>query len=602
MFKERNIIIKNPLRADIRFGLVYPNVYKTAMSSLGYQIIYNYINEREDTYSERIIYPSTRSLETNSPLADFDIVSFSLQYEQDYFHVLEILREAGIPFRREDRTSDDPLIIAGGPCASANPLPLSDFIDIFVVGEAEAVLYDFLDLYSSLNLSKKSKKDKSNKSNWSNRTNISNKINKNDEFIDYEKIDLSPFLDIEGLYIPEFNNQTNIVLSENMESIYHLTCPIVTETDDKDFIPAFSNSILLNVSRACTRGCRFCMSSYLYRPLRETDLNDLFSIAEEARENTGLNKISLIGAAVSDYSRINELTEGLEERGFQVSTPSMRIESITRETLTALKSSGLKTLTIAPESIYSLRRRINKDIKDEEVLRVISDAVELGFNIKLYFLIGLPYESEDDIKELANMMKQIDSMKYGIDSNLSSSIKLNDNSIKSMSNSLSENDSLSSGSKSKKSKKNDKRIKSRRKPKVSISFSVNPVIPKPHTPLQWESYDMKEIKSKIKYLKKNLKGLDIKFDSAKMGLIQYVLSCGDKDIGNLIERSLNEKISIREWAQNAPSYDLNDELPWDSIDVSVSKEFLKSEYEKIKTSEQTPWCEDGPCYNCGACN
>ena len=171
-----------------------------------------------------------------------------------------------------------------------------------------------------------------------------------------------------------------------------------------------------------------------------------------------------------------------------------------------------------------------------------------------------------------------------------------------MSNSLSENDSLSSGSKSKKSKKNDKRIKSRRKPKVSISFSVNPVIPKPHTPLQWESYDMKEIKSKIKYLKKNLKGLDIKFDSAKMGLIQYVLSCGDKDIGNLIERSLNEKISIREWAQNAPSYDLDDELPWDSIDVSVSKEFLKSEYEKIKTSEQTPWCEDGPCYNCGACN
>ena len=590
MFKEKNIIIKNPLKADIRFGLVYPNVYKTAMSSLGYQIIYNYINEREDTYSERIIYPSTRSLETNSPLSDFDIVSFSLQYEQDYFHVLEMLREADIPLRREDRTSDDPLIIAGGPCASANPLPLSDFIDIFVVGEAEAVMYDFLDLYSSLNLSKKSKKSKN------------NKINENEDCIDDDKRDLAPFLDIEGLYISEFNNETNIVLSEDMESIYHLTCPIVTETDDKDFIPAFSNSILLNVSRACTRGCRFCMSSYMYRPLRETNLNDLFSIAEEARENTGLNKISLIGAAVSDYSRINELTEGLKERGFQVSTPSMRIESITRETLVALKSSGLKTLTIAPESIYSLRKRINKDIKDEEVLRVISDAVELGFNIKLYFLIGLPYESEDDIEELANMMKQIDSMKYNIDSNSTSSIKLNDNSIKSIVNSSSENDAFSTDSKSKKSRKKDKKSKSRKKPKVSISFSVNPVIPKPHTPLQWETYDMKEIKSKIKYLKKNLKGLDIKFDSAKMGLIQYVLSCGDKDIGNLIERSLNEKISIREWGEKAPSYDLEDELPWDSINVSVSKEFLKSEYEKIKTGEQTPWCEDGICYNCGACN
>lgn len=587
MFKEKNIIIKNPLKADIRLGLVYPNVYKTAMSSLGYQIIYNYMNEREDTYSERIIYPSTRSLETNSPLSDFDIVSFSLQYEQDYFHVLEILRDADIPLRREDRTSDDPLIIAGGPCASANPLPLSDFIDIFVVGEAEAVLYEFLDLYSSLNLSKKSKRNKS---------------DKKDECIGNEKMDLAPFLDIEGLYVSEFNNKTKIVLSKDMNSIYHLTCPIVTETDDKDFIPAFSNSILLNVSRACTRGCRFCMSSYLYRPLRETDLEDLFSIAEEARANTGLNKISLIGAAVSDYSKINELTRGLEERGFQVSTPSMRIESITRETLTALKSSGLKTLTIAPESIYSLRCRINKDIKDEEVLRVIGEAIELGFNIKLYFLIGLPYESEDDIEELVSMMKQIDSMKYDIALNSPSSIKLNDNSIKSMSVSSLENDSVSSGSKSKKSKKKDKRVKSRKKPKVSISFSVNPVIPKPHTPLQWETYDMKEIKSRIKYIKRNLKGLDIKFDSAKMGLIQYVLSCGGSDIGNLIERSLKEKISIREWAQNAPSYDLDDELPWDSIDVSVSKEFLKLEYEKIKTSEQTPWCEDGPCYNCGACN
>ena len=547
MFKERNVIIKNPLKANIRFGLVYPNVYKTAMSSLGYQIIYNYINEREDCYAERIIYPSIRSLETNSPLADFDIISFSLQYEQDYFHVLEMLREANIPLRREDRTEKDPLIIAGGPCATANPLPLSDFIDIFVIGEGESVLYGFLDVYSQMNKLK-------------------------------EKRDLSPFLNLDGLYISEFNNETNIVLPEDMSKIYHLTYPIVTETDDRDLMPAFSNTILLNVSRACTRGCRFCMSSYLYRPLRETDLDDLLSIAEECRKNTGLNKISLIGAAVSDYSNINELTKKLKDKGFLVSTPSMRIESITKETLVSLKSSGLKTLTIAPESIYSLRRRINKDISDDDVYRVISDAVELGFNIKLYFLIGLPYETKDDIEELASMMKQIDSMKYNIESNSKSSIKLSDNSSKS------------------------NRKSSRKKPKVSISFSVNPVIPKPHTPLQWESYDMKEVKSKIKYLKKNLKGLDIKFDSAKMGLIQYVLSCGGREIGELIERSLNEKITIKEWGKYAPNYEIGDDLPWDSINVSVSKEFLISEYEKMKTSDQTPWCEEGPCYNCGACN
>lgn len=565
MFREMNVIVKNPLKADIRFGLVYPNVYKTAMSSLGYQILYNYVNERDDCYAERITYPSIRSLETNSPLSDFDIISFSLQYEQDYFNVLKLLREADIPLRREDRTPDDPLIIAGGPCASSNPLPLSDFIDIFVIGEAESILYDFLDLYSSLNISKKSKSNGK------------------------SELDLSPFLEIDGLYISKFNNNAKISLLDDMNDAYHLTYPIVTETDDEDLIPAFSNSILLNVSRACSRGCRFCMSSYMYRPLRETDLDNLLKIADESRANTGLNKISLIGAAVSDYSRINELTESLKEMGFQVSTPSMRIESITRETLTALKSSGLKTLTLAPESIYSLRKRINKDISDEDVFRVINDAIELGFNIKLYFLIGLPYETQDDIIELASLMKQIDSMKYNIDSNSKSSIKLNDISSKSISNSPSKN----GGEKSK---------SSRKKPKVSISFSINPVIPKPHTPLQWESYDMKDIKSKIKYLKKNLKGLDMKFESAKMGLIQYVLSCGDRGIGNLIERSLNEKISIREWAQNAPDYEFGDELPWDSIDVSVSKEFLISEYEKIKTSEQTPWCEDGPCYNCGACN
>ena len=395
MYRERNIIIKNPLKADIRFGLAYPNVYKTAMSSLGYQILYNYINEREDCYSERIIYPSIRSLETNSPLADFDIISFSLQYDQDYFNALQMLKEADIPLRREDRTERDPLIIAGGPCATANPLPLSDFLDIFVIGEAEAILNDFLDLYSDLKKEKISSKD----------MDLGNKR------------DLSPFLDIDGLYISEFNNETSIALSDDMSETYHLTYPIVTETDDKDLMPAFSNSILLNVSRACTRGCRFCMSSYLYRPLRETELNDLLSIAEEARANTGLNKISLIGAAVSDYSKINELTERLKDNGFQVSTPSMRIESITRETLVSLKSSGLKTLTIAPESIYSLRKRINKDISDEDVFRVINDALELGFNIKLYFLIGLPYETQDDIEELANMMKQIDSMKYNIDLN-----------------------------------------------------------------------------------------------------------------------------------------------------------------------------------------
>ena len=534
MFYELNKCEKNPLRVDIRFASVYPNVYKTAMSSLGYQIIYGLANERDDTYCERVVYPSVRSLETNSPLRDFDIISFTIQYEQDYFNVLEILSKAEIPLRRNDRTDKDPLIIAGGPCATANPLPLSDFIDVFVIGEAEVVLYDFLDCYLNL---------------------------KNDGR--FNRDDLSPFLDIESLYISEFKNKAKIAILDDMNNAYQLTRPIITQTDDDDLMPVFSNSIFLNVSRACTRGCRFCMSSYLYRPQREVEADLLVDTALKISESTGLKKINLIGAAVSDYSHIDYLIETLREKGFVVSTPSMRIESITRDILVSLRKSGLKTLTIAPESIESIRKKINKDIQDEKIFEVVRDAVDLGFNIKLYFIIGLSSSSDEDIVELKDFIKIIDSMKYDIDSNSKSSS---------------------------------------RKAKVSIKFSVNPLIPKPHTPMQWNAYDMKDIKSKIRYLKKNLKGVDIKFDSAKMGLIQYVLSCGDRDIGELLEKSLTRKISMKEWKENAPNYSLGDELPWDLIDVSVSKEFLISEHDKMGTEEQTPWCEEFGCYDCGACH
>ena len=533
MFYEKNKCEKNPLRADIRFASVYPNVYKTAMSSLGYQIIYGLVNEREDSYCERVVYPSVRSLETNSPLRDFDIISFTIQYEQDYFNVLEILNKAEIPLRREDRTDNDPLIIAGGPCATANPLPLSDFIDVFAIGEAEIILNDFLDIYMNL-------KDKG----------------------EFNRNDLSPFLDIRGLYISQFNNNAKIAVLDDMDDAYQLTRPVITQTDDEDLKPVFSDSIFLNVSRACTRGCRFCMSSYLYRPQREASIDLLVDTALKTRENTGLDKINLIGAAVSDYSNIDSLIEALREEGFVVSTPSMRIESITHDMLVSLRQSGLKTLTIAPESIESIRKKINKDIPDEKIFEVIEDAIELGFNLKLYFIIGLYESSDEDIVELKEFIKKIDSMKHNIDSNSKSSS---------------------------------------RKAKVLIKFSVNPLIPKPHTPMQWNSYDMNDIKSKIRYLKKNLKGVDIKFDSAKMGLIQYVLSCGGRDVGDLLEKSLTRKISMKEWKENAPNYKVGDELPWDVIDVSVSKEFLISEHEKMKDKAQTPWCEEFGCYDCGAC-
>ncbi|OWT32520.1 radical SAM protein [Methanobrevibacter sp. 87.7] len=514
MLYEENIVQKKLKNIKIRFGLIYPNIYKVAMSSLGYQILYNLINEINDTWCERIIYPKTRSIESNSPAKDFNILSFTIQFEEDYFNLVKMLAASDIPLYSKNRTSKDPLIIAGGPCVTANPMPLSPFIDMFIIGEGEMVLNDLIDIYRNL---------------------------------DNPREQLEEFLELDGIYIPKFNNKTDIVLVENMDKAYHIKYPIVIHTDNEDYKPVFGNGILLNVSRGCSRGCRFCMSGYLYRPKRESSLEKLIEISEIARKNSNLNRVTLIAPSVSDYSNINELTEELYKRGFEISTPSMRIETITEESLKSLKKSGQKTLTIAPESIYKLRRSINKDISDEKIEKICDLAIKIGFNLKLYFIIGFPNETNEDLKELAKYIKKIDSKK---------------------------------------------------RKGISIKFSINPLIPKAQTPLQWEEYNIKSIKSKIRYLKRQLKGINVKFDSAKIGLKQYVLSCGDENISELLEYSIQNKINTNTWKKYIPHYNINDELPWSNIDLGYNDNFLKEEREKMKNNEIIPWCDENKCYNC----
>ncbi|MDR2624353.1 MAG: radical SAM protein [Methanobrevibacter sp.] len=503
MFDERNVIKKNPLKVNLRFASVYPNVYRTAMSSLGYQIIYGMVNEREDSWCERIIYPNNRSMESNSPLKDFDIVSFTLHYEQDYFNLINLLKISEIPLRSKDRGDDHPLIIAGGPSVSSNPLPISEFIDLFIIGEAEAILNEFLNKYQQLTNPKK---------------------------------EIDSFLDVDGIYIPD--NAVKRVIVEDMKNAYYTSNPVITETDNPEFMPVFGNSLLLNVSRGCVRGCRFCMSGYTCRPLRHAPFKTLIKIAKQFGENTNLKKISLIGAAVSDYYKIDELTLKLLDMGFQVSTSSLRIESTSHETLKNLKVGGLKTITVAPESIYTLRKVLNKDIEDYKIEEFIKTAVNMDFNIKFYFLVGVINENFGDIKELSKYIKYIDSMKYNLD----------------------------------------------KKPS-KIKFSVNPLIPKPHTPFQWTGYNFKDIKNKINCLKKDLKGVSIKFSSPKMGLVQYVLSCRGNEIAKLIEDTadnmrLNEnyKMDLNQWKIYSKGYNLDDELPWKNVDFEIKKDFLKEEY------------------------
>ncbi|MDD4594932.1 MAG: radical SAM protein, partial [Methanobacteriaceae archaeon] len=414
------------MQVDVRVALTYPNDYKTAMSNLGYQIVYGMLNDRIDMYCERVVMPFTRSIETGSPLHDFDVIAFSLQYEEDYFNVLKMLDDAGIPLRREDRDDNSPIIMAGGPCASSNPSVLSDYIDIFIVGEGEEILDKVFNRFAFM-------------------------VNPHSQLESLSKIS--------GVYLPGITEEgVDLEIVDNMNHAYYSRNPIITETDNPDFSPVFGEAILLNISRGCSRGCRFCMSSYLYRPQRERSVKSLVEYCENVKNQYGLNRVAFIGAAVSDYSHIEDLIGELESRGFEISVPSMRIESITHNILVSLKRSGLKTLTIAPESIYRLRVRMNKDISDEEIFNLVSDALSLGFNLNFYFLIGLPTETDEDIEELIGYIKKINNLPKKIKNKTVSS------------------DNITSGSDNSTGR---------------MSFSINPVIPKPHTPLQWYPYDMK---------------------------------------------------------------------------------------------------------------
>ena len=366
-------------------------------------------------------------------------------------------------------TQTHPLVIAGGPCASSNPLPMSKFIDLFVVGEAEVILDELLDKYLEL---------------------------------DDPRNNLESFLDIDGVYLPD--HPVKMVTVPDLKDACHPIRQVVPETDKKEYIPAFGRAFLLEVSRGCSRGCRFCMAGCIYRPRREMPIKELFKIAERGGRLTGLKKIALIGAAVSDHTKMEELCEGLHERGFQVTTPSLRIESITDNLLEILKQSGLKTITIAPESIWNVRKAANKSITNEMIENTIKTAFKHSLNVKLYFMLGLPTESQNDIKYLGEYIKELISMGQR---------------------------------------------------KNQVRLSINPFIPKPHTPFQWEGFNLEDLKSKIDYINSIIKIKSFKIENPKNALIQYVLSMGGQSLGDVLERSMNEKISVKEWTELAHKWD-----------------------------------------------
>ena len=530
---EINTVLKPLNDVDIRFALISPNEYNLAMQTLGYHLLYRMLNERKDCFCERVIFPYVESIETGSSLGEFDILSFSIYHTFNYFNIVDMLKKADIPILRQDRTNSDPLLIAGGPMVTANPMPVSDFIDIFFIGDGEYILNDFLDLYKKF---------------------------------ENPREHLEEFAKIKGLYIPELNNRTDIALVEDMDKKYHTTKPIIVDDNEQNRI----NWTRLEVTRGCARGCRFCMSGYLYRPLRETSVERLVEIAEKTRKNTGFNKIGLSGDAITDYSRIDELISNLQKRGFNIELASSRIESITRKSLEQLKQSGGDVIAINPESIDKIRKSINKDIPENLIQNVIRDAFELGLNLKISFMIGFSNETKEDIIELADYIKSIVKTKNVINKDL------------------------------------------------SIKVKISPFIPKPQTSLQWDAYDMEKMETKIDLLMDQFDDMDLQFlkyskfdmtymdesnnlklsiNSNESTFKDYILSFAGSEVSELLLNG-NLNSPITEWKKYFKTYDIGDSLPWDVINLGYLNDFLEKEYKRFKKAKLTPWCGDSPCFNC----
>ena len=582
---EINMVEKNPAEVDTRIAFCFPDTYEVGMSHLGLQILYFFFNRREDTYCERCFAPwydmeeKMREnniplfvLETGDPVKSFDFVMFTLQYEMSYTNVINMLDLAGIPIYARDRGEDDPIIIGGGPCAY-NPEPLADFFDIFYIGEGEVSYDEFLDMY------REHKKAGGTK----------------DEF-------LQKALKIAGIYVPKFYD-VNYKENGEVESIKpnHPDAPetirkvIVTDMDkvfypEKQLVPLIEvvhDRVTLEVFRGCIRGCRFCQAGYVYRPVREKSTERLVECSKSLVEYSGHDEISLTSLSTGDFTDFKNLANNLldlyAKDSINVSLPSLRIDAFNLDLMQKVQEVRKSSLTFAPEAgTQRLRDVINKGITEEEILHGSALAFEGGWNrVKLYFMVGLPTETEDDLLGIVDLANKIVEKYYDM----------------------------------------PKEVRGNRQ--VSVVVSSSCFVPKPFTPFQWVGQaSVEQFFAKQKFVKTHMSKKQVKFNyhEPQLSSMEAVLARGDRRVSALIVRAWelgakfdgwNDLFKYDAWMQAFEDTGLDKDfyatrergydevLPWDHISIGISKAYLIKEAERAKQEIVTPNCR-AKCQGCGA--